>query len=111
MQTESNSSSDCITGFVPLCSTTREPVTQILFINISIINININISICLSIHRLSVSLLTMFMTFISICVYIKYCTEIGCNPSGINKGTYVCMSQLLLNTIIKIYQILYSLLL
>lgn len=34
METESSSSPDCITGFVLFCSTTREPVTQILFINI-----------------------------------------------------------------------------
>ncbi|CAF2137597.1 unnamed protein product [Brassica rapa subsp. narinosa] len=32
MQTESNTSSDCITGFVPFCSTTREPVTQNIII-------------------------------------------------------------------------------
>lgn len=51
METESSSSPDCITGFVLFCSTTREPVTQILFINIII---------CLSMCRLSVSFLTMF---------------------------------------------------
>lgn len=61
MQTEPNSRSDFITGFIPFCSSTREPVTQKILLY------------AFSVCRLSASLLTIAITFYANLRLYQYC--------------------------------------